>query len=288
MTLVLLIQVILNGLIKGLIYALTAAGFSLIYGQARILFFAMGEVYMLGAVVCYVSIVLLGLPYVVAVLVSLAVLGIFGVFLERMLFRSLEARGANALITAFASMLIGMLLMGLTMESFGERGKGIPSPFGGVMNVAGVYITFDKLAVVIIAVLLLVGFHLFFKHHRLGRAIRAVTQDMDAAQLVGIKINRMRAVTFFLALGLGGIAGAVVSPLSYVDPFIGTPVLMTTLIVVVLGGLGSFMGAIVGGLAIGLVESFGLTFLGGSSTIISFLVVIGVLIFRPQGLLGNE
>jgi branched-chain amino acid transport system permease protein len=285
MIFILIAQSILNGLVAGLIYALTAAGFSLLYGHANILFFAIGDAYMLGAITFYTLIAEVGLSYFSALILVVAALGMLGVLLERFLFRHLHG---NDLTFAFASLALGMLIVGVALEVFGEQGKGLPSPFPGRIRFLGVMLTWDKLVIVSVALAIVIGLHLFFGLAKIGRAIRAVSQDVEGAKLMGIDVDRTRALTFFLALAVAGGAGALVTPLYYADVFMGVPVLMTTLIVVVLGGLGSFPGAIVGGIFIGLLESFGYTFLGGITTVILFLAVIGLLIFRPQGLLGHD
>jgi len=286
MSATLLFQVITNGLVNGLIYALTAAGFSLIYGHANILFFALGEIYMLGAICCYIFAVGLGMPYFPALGLAVVVLGFFGVFLERFIFRYLE--GEDDLVFALASLALGLLIVGIALETFGERGKAIQTPFPGKIDLMGVILTLDKLMIVIISLAIIIILHAFFKWINVGKAIRAVSQESEAAQLVGVNINHTKALTFFLAFGVAAAAGGLISPLYYVDVFMGGPVLTTTLIVVVLGGLGSFPGAIAGGLFIGLFESFGYTFLGGITTLVSFVVVIVILIFRPMGLFGHE
>lgn len=278
-------QVLVNGLVSGLIYALTAAGFSLLYGNAGILFFAIGDAYMLGAILFYSLIVQAGLPYLAAMLVVLAALGLFGVALEMFIFRHMRG---DDLTFAFASLAVGLLIAGVALELFGEQGRGLPSPFPGRFRLLGVMLTWDKVVIMATSLVILIGLHFFFLRAKIGRAIRAVSQDIESAQLMGIDVNRVKAITFFLALAVAGGAGALVTPLYYADVFMGPPVLMTTLIVVVLGGLGSYPGAILGGLLIGLIESFGYTFLGGVTTILMFLVVIGLLILRPQGLLGRE
>jgi branched-chain amino acid transport system permease protein len=289
MSLIFIIQIIMNGLIKGFIYALIAAGFSFIYGQGNILFLGIGQIYMLGAVACYVLMVLAGLPYLVSVLIVFLLIGLLGVALDRGLYRHLEKmKGANQLTFALSSLMLGMFVMGLTQEFFGDRNKGIPNPFSGTLEVFGVIVPWDKLVVVSISVGLLIGLQLFFRHSRWGRAIRAMAQDKDAAQLSGINIDLTKSLTFFLALGLSGATGALIAPLFYVGVGMGDPVLMSTLIVVVLGGLGSFAGAIAGGLSFGLIESFGHTYLGGITTILSFAMVMIVLIVRPQGLVGHD
>jgi branched-chain amino acid transport system permease protein len=286
MSFVLVFQALTNGLVNGMVYALTAAGFSLIYGHANILFFALGEIYMLGAVLTYVFISNFGIPYFAALGISILILGFFGVFLERFFFRYLE--GKDGLVFALASLALAMLISGIALETFGERGKAISAPVKGIINMSGVILPSSKLLIVIISLALLLGLHFFFKLTRSGRAIRAVSQEADAAQLVGVSLNYVKGVTFFLALAIAAGGGGLIAPLYYVDVFMGAPILMTTLIVVVLGGLGSFPGAIAGGLFIGIIESFGYTFLGGITTMVSFFIVIFILIIKPEGLFGHE
>ena len=278
-------QVMVNGLVSGLIYALTAAGFTLLYGNAGILFFAIGDAYMLGAIAFYYLIVVVGLPYSVALLAVLVLLGILGVLLETLIFRRMRG---NDLTMAFASLAVGLLIAGVALELFGEQAKGLSSPFPGRFKLLGIMLTWDKVVIIAASLIILTGLHLFFKRTRTGRAIRAVSQELDAARLMGVEVNFIKALTFFMALAVAGSAGALVTPLYYADVFMGPPVLMTTLIVVVLGGLGSFPGAIIGGILIGLIESFGYTFIGGVTTVVMFLAVIILLIFKPQGLLGRE
>lgn len=286
MSSIIIFQVILNGLVMGLMYSLTAAGFSLIYGQAGILFFALGEVYMLGAIITYVLNAVVGVPYIIAVAIAAGGLGIFGVLLERYFFHFLERE--NALTYAVASLALGMLIAGIALEIFGEQGKAIEAPVSGVLNIYGVILTRDKLLVIVIALLIISFLHLFFKFTKIGMAVRAVSQDEDAAQLVGVSLAFTKALSFFLALSTAGAAGGLIAPLFYVDAFMAGPTLMTTLIVVVLGGLGSFVGAISGGLFIGLVQSFGYTFVGGITSLITFVVTIIVLLVKPEGLFGHE
>lgn len=278
------LQIIVSGVTTGLIYALNAASFSLIYGQANILFFALGAIYMLGAVSSYLFVVLAGMPYFLALVVVVLGLGLFGIVLERFLFRQLRG---SVLTFVFATIALDMLLTGVALETFGRTSVSVPTPLSGSISLCGAFLPLHKLLVVVVSLAIILALHFFFQRTRAGRAIRAVSQDMDAAKLVGIDVNRINALVFFLALATAGVAGALVAPLYYVDVFMGPPVLTTVLIVVVLGGLGSFQGAIVGGLFIGLLEAFGYSFLGGVTSLLSFIVVIVVLIFRPQGLYGK-
>jgi len=285
MMLMMISQAIINGLVSGFVYALTAAGFSLLYGNANILFLAIGEIYMLGAITFYALVAKAGLPYFLALGLVCLAMGCLGVVLERFLFRLLKG---SELTFAFATLALGMLITGVALPVFGEEGKGLPAVFPGRIKAMGIVLPYDKIIIVAVALAILLGFHFYFKRTKTGRAIRAVSQDAEAAELMGVDISRIKGLTFFLALAVAGAGGALITPLYYVDVFMGGPVLTTTLIVVVIGGLGSFPGAIYGGLLIGLLESFGYTFVGGVTIIILFCVVIGLLIFRPQGLLGAE
>jgi len=263
-----------------------AAGFSMIYGQANILFFAIGEIYMLGAVLTYTLMVFAGLPYFIALAISVFVLGLFGVILQKYFFHYLE--GENPLSFAFASLALGMLIVGIALEIFGEQGKAIEAPLSGVLNIFGIILPKDKLMLIIIALLIIFALKYFLKLTKIGRGIRAVSQDEEGARLVGVPVGYTKRLTFFLSLATAAAGGGLIAPVFYVDVFMGSPVLMKTLTVVVLGGLGSFSGAIVGGLFIGLVESFGYTFLGGITTLASFIIVMIVLVLKPAGLFGYE
>ena len=282
---ILISQSLINGILAGMIYALIASGFTLLYGNAGVLFFAIGEVFMLGAVLLYCLIEGMSISYFLGVVIVMALLGTFGMFLERAIFRRLTG---NDLTFAIGSLALGMLITGIVLKTFGERGKGLITPFPGSFKITGLVIAYDKLIVVGVGLVVIVALHLFFSFTKTGRAIRAVAQDVEAAQLMGVEVFRVKSLTFFLALAVAGLAGALVAPLYYVDAFMGTPVLMTALIVVVLGGLGSFPGAVIGGLVIGVLENIGQTFLGGTTTLLLFMIVIVMLILRPEGLFANE
>jgi len=280
----LIIPCLLNGLVSGLIYALLAAGFNLIFGAARIVFFAHGEIYMLGAIGAYWLIMGTGIPYpLVLILVPLGV-GLFGVVVERIIFRPLRGHDFPIFVSSLA---LAMIISNSALLTFGERPKAIVSPFTGKIVLFGAVLTMDRLILIFVSVAVITALYLFLHRTRAGRAIRAVSQDAESAALVGISMNRTNMQTFFIALAICAAGGVLIAPLYVVDAFMGTPVLLVTLIVVVLGGLGSFPGAIIGGLLLGLIQSFGYTFIGGVTSLISFAVVIIVIIFRPRGLYGR-
>jgi branched-chain amino acid transport system permease protein len=158
----------------------------------------------------------------------------------------------------------------------------------GVIHIYGVTITLERLAVILAAIIIILTLHYLNKRTKMGLGIRALAQNSDAALLQGINVNRSMETTFFVAFAVAGAAGILVAPLFYVDVFLGTPAIIKTLLVVVIGGLGSFPGAIAGGVLLGLLESFGDTYLGGIGALLGFMAVVVVLLVRPQGLLGHE
>jgi branched-chain amino acid transport system permease protein len=280
----LLLPVLLNGVVSGLIYALLAAGFNLLFGAAGILFFAHGEIYMLGAIVAYWLTMGAGIPYPLVLILVLLGAGLFGAIIERSLFRPLRGRDFATFISSLA---LATIISNSALLTFGERPKAIVSPFTGRIVLFGAVLTIDRAVLIVVSMAVITALYLFLQRTRAGRAIRAVSQDAGAAALMGISINHTNMQTFFVALATCAAGGVLIAPLYAVDAFMGTPVLMVTLIVVVLGGLGSFPGAIIGGLLLGLINSFGYTFIGGVTSLFSFVVVIIVIIFRPRGLYGR-
>lgn len=275
---------LMSGVVVGLIYALVAVGFSLLFGVAKVMFFAHGEIYMLGAVAAFFLLQKLGVPYPLVIIIVMIGTGLLGLIIHRLI-RPLQGQD---LATLMVTVALGMVIANAAMHIFGHTPLVVPSQVSGFLNVFGAKLSLERLVIVLASAAMVLGLHLFIQRTKAGQAIRAIAQDRDAAQLQGIDINRSAGIVFLFACAAAGAAGVLIAPLYYVGVFIGTPALMRTFIVVIIGGLGSFPGAIVGGLFLGLVESFGYAFAGGLSHLISFAIVIVLLIIRPQGLLGRE
>jgi branched-chain amino acid transport system permease protein len=275
---------LISGVVVGLIYALVAVGFSLIFGVAKVMFFAHGEIYMLGAIAAFFLVQKLGMPYPFVIIMVMIGTGLFGLLINRLL-RPLQGQDLAVIMVTVA---LGMVIANASMHIFGHTPLAIPTQVSGSINVFGAKLSLERLVIVLASAAMVFGLHFFIQWTKAGQAIRAITQDRDTAQLQGIDVNRSAAMVFLFACGAAGAAGVLIAPLYYIDVFMGTPALMRTFIVVIIGGLGSFPGAIVGGLFLGFIESFGYAFVGGLSHLISFAVVIILLIVRPQGLLGRE
>lgn len=275
----------MNGLMLGMTYVLIASGFSLIYGIMRLLNFAHGEFYMLGAFATYLLCERLGLDYFTAIALSMIIMAILGVLVYHVFFRPFRDQHDPSLVIALA---IAMLIGGLGLLIFGDEDKSVPSPFPGVIKVLGVTLSMERIVVIIVAIILMATLTFYIKYSRMGQAMRAVSQDREAAALQGIGVNSTFTLCMAISSALAGAAGALLAPLFFVNPFIGMHAVLKALIVVVIGGLGSIPGAIAGGLLLGFVESIGNTFLGNITEMLGFVLVMVVLMFRPQGLFGYE
>jgi branched-chain amino acid transport system permease protein len=284
MTLPFFVQVLVNGLMLGLTYVLIASGFSLIYGIMRLLNFAHGEFYMLGAFAAYLLCEALGLNYYAALLLSMILIAALGILVYRFFLRPFRDQHDPSLVIALG---VAMLIGGLALLIFGENDKSISPVLTGVVKVWGATLSKERILVIVVAILLMVALALYIKFSKTGQAMRAVAQDREAAALQGIGVDSTFTLCMAISSALAGAAGALLAPLFFVNPFLGMHAVIKALIVVVIGGLGSIPGAIAGGLLLGFVESFGNTFFGDVTEILGFVIVMMVLIFRPQGLFGH-
>jgi branched-chain amino acid transport system permease protein len=284
MTFSFFIQVLVNGLMLGLTYVLIASGFSLIYGIMRLLNFAHGEFYMLGAFATYLLCEHLGIHYFTALALSMVIIGILGVLVYHFFFRPFRDEHDPSLVIALG---IAMLIGGLALIIFGEKDQSVAPVFSGVIQVWGATLSRERVAVILVAIVLMAALTLYIKFSKTGQAMRAVAQDREAAALQGIGVDSTFTLCMGISSALAGAAGALLAPLFYVNPFLGMHAVLKALVVVVIGGLGSIPGAIAGGLLLGFVESFGNTFLGDITEMLGFVMVMIVLLFRPQGLFGH-
>lgn len=285
-TAVVVAQTFINGLALGILYLLMAVGFTLVFGTMRVVNFAHGEFYMLGAFVMYFAVARAELPFLLAIGLAFGAVLLLGGVIERLVFHAFRGHELNGMI---ASIGVGLVMQNLTLMAFGATPLAMPSYVTGVLRIGPLVLPNSRLFAIGVSVLTLILFYGLIMHTRLGRALRAVVQDKEIAAVYGIKPGVIYPVGFALGVGLAGIAGAVMAPLFSVSPFIGQTPLLKAFLVVVLGGIGSIPGAAVASLLVGLMESFGSTFLGATmADAFVFFLVIVVLVLRPDGLLGRN
>lgn len=284
----LFLQGIINGVMLGLFYALIAVGLSLIFGILGVVNFAHGEMYMIGGFIAYFVVGKFGGNFFISILASLFIVGLIGVALEKMIFRPLTARPQMELTSLIAAVGLAWILQMLAVIIFGELDKNVPSSFKGIINLWGTVFTLERMSVIIIGFLSILMLNLFLLRTKIGKAIRAVAQNKEGAALQGIHVNRITALAFGIGCGLAGVAGVLMAPIFGINPFVGNEVILKAFLVVILGGMGSISGALVGGLVLGFIESFCyLFFQVHTVSVITFVIILLILIFRPQGILGR-
>jgi branched-chain amino acid transport system permease protein len=284
-TIDLLVQALLNGFGLAMVYVLVALGLTLIFSILEIINFAHGEFYMLGGYVTYYAYALFGLNYFATLGLAILTVGLAGVVAERLIFRDLRGKALNAFIVSLG--LLWVMQAGAQL-SFGVLDKPVPSAFSGIVRVLGLIISVERLVVTLCAVVLIVGLYLFLRLSRPGRAMRAVAQDADAAALQGVNIEAVSALGFGVGCALAGGAGGLLAPVFAVSPAMGALPVVKAFIIIIVGGMGSLPGAVLGGLLLGGVEGLGSLFMGSAAVnILGFLMVIVVLLVRPRGLLGG-
>jgi branched-chain amino acid transport system permease protein len=282
----LLPQVIINGVTLGTNYILMALGFTLIFGVLRIVNFAHGEFYMLGAFFVLTAIVKFEVNYLLAAILAVLAIGLLGYATEEVIFRRFRDKELEGMIIALG---LSILLQNLGLVAWGPYDQSIPPVFTGVLKIGTLFYPMERLMVVLLSFLLMGGFYLFLKKTKLGLAIQAIAQDTEIARVQGMRINRLYPLAFAVGTALAAAAGAVIGPLFQLNPWMGIMPQIKAFIVVILGGIGSIPGAFLGGLILGVAESFVSTYASKAlADLLGFILVIGILLFRPSGLFGRS
>ena len=264
---------------------LVAMGLTLILSIMSMINFAHGELYMFGGFGVYVILQRFGYNYWLGVLVGVLIAVLAGVLLERTVFRPLRK---ELLPASFAALGVGLILQTVALMIFGPLDKDVATVFPGVINISGVFIPMEKLVIVLGSLAVIGAIIVFVNYFRAGQALQAVAQDSEAAALMGININRINALGFGIGCGLAAIAGGLIAPLYYVSPYMGMAPLLKAFNVIIIGGLGSIPGAVLGSFLLGFIDQFSLTYMGYVGNLFGFLLIMVFLLFRPTGLLGRE
>ena len=283
-------QQALNGLFVGSIYALFAVGYTLVFGVLDILNLAHQAVFMLAGFTA-LSLCAAGWPLWAASLAGVALAGVCGLVLERVAFRPLRGRSDSNISGLISSLAMATIFEAIALQLFGPDIARFP--FGVFpdrrVSIGGASASLLDLAIVAIALVLMVALTLLLQRTRLGRKIRAVAESPKAARVLGVDVDRVIAVTFFISSALGGAAGVLFGlAFNSISPDVGRGVELKGLAVIILGGMGSVTGAALAGLLLGLVEVFTVAHLGSSvRDVVSFAVLFLVLVLRPRGLFGG-
>jgi branched-chain amino acid transport system permease protein len=287
MTLDLFLQTVVNATYAASYMALIAVGLVLIFGVMGVINFAHGELYMAGAYAVVALYADLGIPFFVAVAIGLLFVGALGLLMEYGLFRPLRDNPLGGLIASIGFLLIlqtaAVLMFGVHMEHVP------PSTQAKIVFANGVMLTYERLYVILAAVILLSALWLFLRKSKFGWALRACAQDREAAALQGISINSAARLAMFIGAALAGVAGALTAPLVSPTPFMGDPVIITAFTIIIVGGIGSLEGAVLAAILYAFVNTFVTTIYDGTlANIVGLLLMLIVLIVKPTGLFGAQ
>ena len=295
-----LLQQLFNGLSLGAIYALIAIGYTMVYGIIGMINFAHGEVYMIGAYIGLVTLsaigVQSGLPVwaiiAIMLIVSVVITGVYGLVVEQVAYKPL--RSSPRLVALISAIGMSIFLQNWVALGQGARDMAVPQLSPGALRFGSeggfeVFVPYSRILIIVVAVALMALLTLYIKHSRMGRASRACSQDMHMAGLLGIDTNRVISFTFVLGAVLAAVGGVLIAlAVGKLNPFIGFIAGIKAFTAAVLGGIGSIPGAMLGGIILGVAETFAAAYISSEyKDIVAFGLLVLILLFRPTGLLGK-
>jgi branched-chain amino acid transport system permease protein len=283
-----LAQSLISGLLIGGVYALMGIGLTIIFGVMRIINFAQGDLMMVGMYVTYYLFHLLGIDPFVSVLITLPLMFLFGAFLQKVFVnRMLDALPQNQILLTIG---LGLIMSNTMLLAFTSDYKILTTSYSSSsVHIGGVSVSEPLAISFAVTVAITAALYWFLMNTDTGQAIRATAQDRDAAQLMGVDVRRTSVIAFGIGAALAGTAGALISPTYYIFPQVGSAFTLKAFVVVVLGGMGSVVGATLSGLIIGVAESLGAAyFSSGMKEVVVYVLFLLVLLLKPAGLLGKS
>ena len=282
------LQTCVNSLVASAFFALMAVGLVLIFGVMGIINFAHGELYMVGAYIVWYLYATQGWSFFAAVGAAFIVVTLIGLLMERTLFRPMRDNPLGGLINSIGVLFI-LQVLAVEVGGVGLMKNLNPAFPGSTELISGVSISNQRLTALIVAVALLVLVWLFLTRTKLGWALRAVAQDREAAALQGISIDRISMLAMGLGAGMAGVAGALIAPMTRVEPYMGHGVIITAFIVTIVGGIGSLSGAVLASVLYAFFHTFVTTYWNGTvATMVGLVIMLVVLIIKPTGLMGTR
>lgn len=276
---------VLVGMINGSLYSLMSLGLAIIFGLLRVVNFAHGAQYMLGAFVAWGMLEYLGLNYWWALVLAPLVVGLSGVALERTLLRRLyHIDHVYALLLTFGFALI---LEGVFRYKFGATGQPYPNPISGGLDTSMAFFPWYRLWVIVASMGMCIGTWFVIERTKLGSYLRAATENPNLVRTFGVRVPRMLMLTYGLGVALAGFSGVMAAPIYQVNPLMGSQLIIVVFAVVVIGGMGSIIGAIVAGFGLGVIEGITKLVYPDGAGMVVFVVMLIVLAVRPQGLFGS-
>jgi branched-chain amino acid transport system permease protein len=283
-----LLTLLMSGLVTGSVYTVTALGLTMVYGILNLMNFAHGEVFMVGAYVGYFLFTVFGVSYPIAILGAIVGAAATGLLIEAIAFRPL--RNAPQLSPLIASLGVSIFLQNLALLIWSPTPRMFNTPYvDQVVHMVIISMSMQRVIVFVVCVILIVVLCFVVQSTAIGKAMRAVALDPEAAALVGIDSRKVIVATFAIGSGLAGVAGALVGPILILSPFMGIPIILKAFAVVIMGGFGSIQGTVLAGFILGITESFGVLIIPTAFIdTIAFVLLIATLLVRPTGLFAER
>jgi branched-chain amino acid transport system permease protein len=279
------VQAAINGVMLGMMYVVIALGLTLVYSILGIVNFAHAEFYMLGGFLTWLLYVKAEMNYFLVLFLAVVTVGFFAMLVERVFFRPFRGKVLEAFIISLGLIWI---FQESILKIMGVWDKGAPTAFPGTLKIFGSPVNMERVVVTLIGAGLLIGMYIFIKKTKIGRAMQAIAQDRECAAFQGVNIDRICTLSFGVGCALAAAAGVLLGPVLFINPYMGAPVILKAFIIIILGGLGSIPGCLVGGLFLGMVDSVGSLFVSIQAVeIFTFVFIFLMLVVRPHGLLGG-
>jgi branched-chain amino acid transport system permease protein len=278
-------QLLVNSIIAGGIYTLVAIGYTMVYGVLKFINFAHGDLAMVGAYITYFLIQYAGLPILPSIGIAVISVAALGILIEKIAYKPL--RNAPRLAPLITAIAISIFLQSAVMLLFGARTKTLRIVSAKGLMFLGAYITPIQIIIVVTSILLMILLNLYLRHAKLGKAMRATSDEMTIASVVGIQVDRVISYVFGIGSALAAVAGILIAFETNLNPIMGFILGIKAFAAAVVGGIGSIRGAMVGGFIIGFAENFGIWYIPtGYKNSVAFVILVLVLLIRPSGIFG--
>lgn len=286
-----ILQQLINGLTLGSTYALTAIGYTMVFGILELVNFSHGSVYMVGAFLTLIFITSFKLNFLISLLLSIVLTGILGVLVDKIALYPLRKKNSPKVTALISTIGVSIFLQNLVMIVWGSETKNFPLVIDlGSINFLSTKITYLQIIIFLICIFLMISLNILVHKTKIGKAMRATSQNMEAAKLMGVDVNLVIAMTFFIGAALASVAGTMVGMYyQTVDPSMGFMAGLKAFAAAVLGGIGVLPGAMIGGLLIGVIETLAAGYIhAGYRDAIAFAILVLVLLIKPSGLMGKK
>jgi branched-chain amino acid transport system permease protein len=284
----LFIEQVVNGLTLGAYYALIAVGLALVFGVARLVNFAHGEFFMLGGYLLFFAYSAYRLPYAVAIIIAVAGLALFGAVFHKVVYAPVMHRLWH--VQLIATLAASFILSNLAIIALGSTQRSVATPLvTEVLTIGGVHVAYQRLLVLVVALIAFAVLQQFIQRTRHGRAMRAIAQNREAAVVLGVDLGQVTLMTFMISAALTGLAAGLAVPLYLIFPTVGSLLTLKAFAIVVIGGMGNVTGALVAAFIVGVAEALGAGYISVEyRDAIAFVLMIAVLLLRPLGLFARQ